>query len=102
MLTVHPPGAISKCLGYQGYNTLHDASPCKIANVNSSTRVAIYPSTVQDPCKCVVRSSSFYWQGRDQLDNHHFPCRVPSKKWLVSSFCLMVGHFLLILTSRNT
>ncbi|KAL9452138.1 hypothetical protein AB3S75_008018 [Citrus x aurantiifolia] len=85
MLTVHPPGAISKCLGYQGYNTLHDASPCKIANVNSSTRVAIYPSPVQDPCKCVVRSSSFYWQGRDQLDNHHFPCRVPSKKWLCRS-----------------
>lgn len=85
MLTVHPPGAISKCLGYLGYNTLHDASPCKITNVNSLTSIAICPSPFQAPCNNVVRNSSFPWKGRDQLDIYQLSHGVPSKKWLVSS-----------------
>ncbi|XP_031270787.1 uncharacterized protein LOC116142905 [Pistacia vera] len=86
MLTVYPPGAISKCLPYLGCNTLNDASPCKITHVNSLTSIAISPSPLQGPCHNVVRSSPFSsWKGRNQLDTHHLSHRLPSKKWLCQS-----------------
>ncbi|KAL5842477.1 hypothetical protein ACOSQ3_013080 [Xanthoceras sorbifolium] len=85
MLTVYPPGAISKCLAYLGNNTLHDASSCKIMHVNSLTSIAISPSPLQGHCSNVVHSSSFSWRGRNQLDIHHSSHRVISKKWLCQS-----------------
>lgn len=76
------PGANTKCLTNTDPNTLHEAFSSKNSHVNSLSSVSLAPRLFRT-CNCTLQCSLFSWKERFQLNTHHVPHHVASKKWLV-------------------
>lgn len=81
MLMVCAPGANTKCLTNTDPNTLHEAFSSKNSHVNSLSSVSLAPRLFRT-CNCTLQCSLFSWKERFQLNTHHVPHHVASKKWL--------------------
>ncbi|KAH7542153.1 hypothetical protein FEM48_Zijuj02G0043100 [Ziziphus jujuba var. spinosa] len=83
MLTVHAPGANTKCWSHPDSSSLKEASLSKITHLNSLSSISFCPSlNIRAPCNYVLHSSSISWKGRFLSNTHHVSQLGSSKKWL--------------------
>lgn len=82
MLTVHSSRAIYKSQIYFDISTLHEATPCKLTNVNPLTTTVLSPVIARSACSKGMHSSSFSWKSCAQIKIHYPPHHTTSKRWL--------------------